>query len=35
MLAQGIGLAVDGPNRLVIGPDEALGSALFIYPAGE
>jgi hypothetical protein len=28
MLAQGIGLAVDGPNRLIIGPHEALGSTL-------
>ena len=33
--ARGIGLAVDGPNRLIVEPDEALGCALIIYPAHE
>ena len=33
--AQGVPLAVDGPNRLSVGPDEALGCALIIYPAWE
>jgi len=35
MLAQGIPLAKDDPDLLIIGPDEALGSALIIYPAYE
>ena len=35
MLAQGISLAVDDPGRLIIGPHEALGSALIICPAQE
>jgi catechol 2,3-dioxygenase-like lactoylglutathione lyase family enzyme len=33
MVAQGIRLAVDGPARLIIGADKALGSALIICPA--
>jgi hypothetical protein len=33
MRAQAIRLAVDEPNRLIVEPDEALGSALIIYPA--
>ncbi len=33
MRAQSVRLAVDEPNRLIVEPDEALGSALIIYPA--
>lgn len=32
--AQGIRLAADDSNRLIVGPGEALGCALIIYPAG-
>ncbi|MCZ6495707.1 MAG: hypothetical protein O6924_05960 [Alphaproteobacteria bacterium] len=32
MRAQGVPLAVDAPNRLIVQPQEALGSALIIYP---
>jgi len=35
MLAQGVRLVVDDPGQLIIGPDDALGSALIIYPAQE
>lgn len=35
MRAQGVHLAVDEPNRLIVEPDEALGSALIVYPAHE
>ena len=32
MRAQSVPLAVDAPNRLIVEPHEALGSALIIYP---
>ncbi|MCZ6741529.1 MAG: VOC family protein [Alphaproteobacteria bacterium] len=35
MRAQSVRLAVDEPNRLIVEPDEALGSALIVYPAHE